>query len=251
MIGLSQLKRLAAKAGVPQGIVEKDIALSGALRAISDAELAKHVVFKGGTAIRKIYFKEARFSEDLDFTVIALDQRGCSGLLKEALEDKTTEGIVFEKLEERPSVGLKAAIKYLGPLGHAQRIRLDFSFRENLSKKPIQKELIDTYSFGSGKLLVLSLEEILAEKLHALGSRSASRDLYDVWFLLEKGIQIDKPMLDQKFAFYNEEFDAKKAIENARKSKDNWTRDLRHLLKKLPEFEQLEREVERKLQKIS
>ena len=251
MFTLSELKKIAVREGVPQAVVEKDVALSAALLAIAGSELAKHVVFKGGTAIRKIYFKDARFSEDLDFNAMDMDRNGCMKLLKEALESKLTEGINFEKVEEERTVaGLKASVKYVGPLAHAQRIRFDFNFRENLVEKPVRKEIIDSYGFGSGELMVLSLEEIFAEKIHALGCRSAPRDLYDSWFLFDKGIRIDRQVLDKKFAYYNEKFDAETAIGNARKSKDNWTRDLGHLLKELPEFEMIEREVEKKLGEI-
>lgn len=69
MISLKELKRLAGREGVPQAVVEKDYALSVVLKAIAGSELANGVVFKGGTAIRKAYFREARFSEDLDFSV--------------------------------------------------------------------------------------------------------------------------------------------------------------------------------------
>jgi len=251
MIGLSGLKRLAAREGVPQAIVEKDAALSVALKAIAGSELAKHVIFKGGTAIKKAYFKEARFSEDLDFTAVGLDRNGCLRLLRTVLEGKTIEGIAFGKVEEeKTTAGLKASVKYVGPLIYAQRIRFDFSFRENLAEKPGRRELIYSYGLASSGLLVMSLEEIFAEKLHALGSRSAPRDLYDVWFLFEKGTKIDKRVLDKKFAYYGEKFDVKKEIENALKSKDDWVRDLRHLVKNLPAFEQVEREVERKLREI-
>ena len=252
MITLIELKKIAVREGVPQAIVEKDIALSVALIAIAGSELAKHVVFKGGTAIKKIYFKDARFSEDLDFNAIDMDRNGCMKLLRETLESKLIEGVTFEKVEEeKTAAGLKASVKYIGPLAQAQRIRFDFSFRENLVKKSVHREMIDSYGFGSGRLMVLSLEELFAEKIHALGCRSAPRDLYDSWFLFDKGIKIDRKVLDKKFAYYNEKFDAQAAIGNARKSKDNWTRDLGHLLKKLPGFEIVEREVEERLKEIS
>jgi predicted nucleotidyltransferase component of viral defense system len=252
MITLKELKRIAVKEGVPQAVIENDIALSVALTAVTGSEFSRHVVFKGGTAIRKAYFSEARFSEDLDFSVIDINRNDCMRLLKESLENKIIEGITFGKVEEEKTVaGLKASIKYVGPLIHAQRIKLDFNFRENLVETPVYKEFISVYSIDSARLLVLSLEEIFAEKLHALGSRSAPRDLYDVWFLLKKGIKMDRHILDKKFAYYDEKFDAQTAITNARKSKENWTRDLRHLLKGLPEFETLEHEVEKRLLEIS
>ena len=252
MLSLSELKKIAAKEGVPQAVVEKDFALSVALKAIAESELATHVVFKGGTALRKVYFKEARFSEDLDFDVLDVDKSECVKSLKEALEGKSVEGVAFEKVEEeKTAAGLKASVKYVGPLAFAQRMKFDFNFRENLVEKPVRRLLIDSYALGTAEILALSVEEIFAEKLHALGSRSAPRDSYDVWFLFGKGVNIGRQVLDRKFAYYGEKFDADKAIENARKSKDNWERDLRHLLPKLPDYEKLEKEVEKNLREIS
>ncbi|MFH1224318.1 MAG: nucleotidyl transferase AbiEii/AbiGii toxin family protein [Candidatus Diapherotrites archaeon] len=249
---MSELKRLAAGEGVPQAVAEKDVALSAALRAIAGSKLARHAVFKGGTAIKKVYFREARFSEDLDFTAVGIGRGVCLRLLREALEGRAVEGITFGKLEEeKTAAGLKASVKYAGPLAYPQRIRFDFSFRKNIAEKPVRRELIDSYGLGSAGLLVLSLEEIFAEKLHALGSRSAPRDLYDAWFLFGKGIKMDKRILGRKFAYYPEKFDAWGAIESARKSKGRRARDLRHLLKKLPDFELVEQEVETKLLELS
>lgn len=71
-------------------------------------------------------------------------------LLKEALGGKLIEGITFEKVEEEKTpAGLKASVKYVGPLVHAQRIRFDFSFRENMVEKPERRQLMDLYGLGS------------------------------------------------------------------------------------------------------
>ncbi len=248
---LGELKKLAAREGVPQAVIEKDLALSVALAAISHSELAEHAVFKGGTAIKKAYFAEARFSEDLDFTALSIKPADCLRLLRKALEGKADSGIAFEKVEaEKTSAGLKASVKYAGPLAYAQRIRFDFNFRENLAEKPARRKLLDPYGLGDVDLLILSPEEIFAEKLHALGSRSAPRDLYDAWFLFGKGVRVDRRVLDRKFAYYGEKFDAGKAVENVRKSKATWQRDLRHLVRALPEFELVEREVGKRLKAI-
>jgi predicted nucleotidyltransferase component of viral defense system len=252
LIKTSDLKRFSSKEGVPQGVVEKDFVLSVALKVIAESELAKYLVFKGGTAIRKAYFREARFSEDLDFTVTAIGKKDCFELLEKNLEETNVENVEFGKLEEeKTSAGLKTAIKYFGPLEYAQRIKFDFSFRENLVETPKQRQLIDVYGVGSAEIKVLSLEEMLAEKIHALTSRFAPRDLYDAWFLLEKGIKLDKQILEKKCGYYNEEFDASKAVENAKKTREKWERDLKHLLKKLPDFTTIEQDVETRLKQIS
>ena len=49
--------------------IEKDYVIGWVLKGISNNKfLLESLVFKGGTALRKIYFTEYRLSEDLDFT---------------------------------------------------------------------------------------------------------------------------------------------------------------------------------------
>lgn len=252
MIKPNELKRAAIKEGIPQAVMEKDIALSAALKVISESHLTKHLVFKGGTAIKKVYFKEARFSEDLDFSVFEMEKGECVDMLRDALGGTGIEGIEFERIEEEEtSAGLKASVRFIGPLAHPQRIRFDLSFRDNLVEEPTRRRIIDSYGFDLAELQVMSLKEILAEKLHALDNRSAARDLYDVWFLFGKGVEVDVEILERKFAYYDEKFDVKKTIENARKSKENWTRDLKNLLRELPVYDHLEKMVEKRLLEIS
>ncbi len=63
------LKRRARESGVRLDILEKDYALSYLLTAIAEEPtLEKELVLKGGTALRKCYFPDHRFSEDLDFS---------------------------------------------------------------------------------------------------------------------------------------------------------------------------------------
>jgi predicted nucleotidyltransferase component of viral defense system len=49
----------------------------------------------------------------------------------------------------------------------------------------------------------LSQDEILAEKIRAVMTRKKGRDLYDLWYLLAKGAQMDRDMLKKKLAFYD------------------------------------------------
>ena len=52
-------------------MLELDYALGHVLTAIyAQEELASSLVFKDGTALRKAYFPDHRFSVDLDFTAI-------------------------------------------------------------------------------------------------------------------------------------------------------------------------------------
>jgi predicted nucleotidyltransferase component of viral defense system len=55
----------------PFWILEKDYALSYLLVGMAQVpELHDVLVLKGGTALRKFYFADYRFSEDLDFSAV-------------------------------------------------------------------------------------------------------------------------------------------------------------------------------------
>ena len=73
MIPVAELKRIAARIGVGLSVVEKDYALTWILSALSKTKYKNDLIFKGGTALRKIYFPDWRYSEDLDFTTAYLN----------------------------------------------------------------------------------------------------------------------------------------------------------------------------------
>ena len=63
--------RLATSGGrrLPEAVLERDYCLGWFLVGLSRAPLRDHLAFKGGTALKRCYFGEYRFSEDLDFTL--------------------------------------------------------------------------------------------------------------------------------------------------------------------------------------
>src|SRR5271169_75412 len=65
--------RLAREGGrrIPEAVLERDYCLAWFLVALSRAPLRKRLAFKGGTALKRCYFGDYRFSEDLDFTLRA------------------------------------------------------------------------------------------------------------------------------------------------------------------------------------
>ena len=71
MIKPVEIQQKARKVGVRDQQIEKDYMLSWILQGIAKhEELSKTIVFKGGTVLKKIYFDDFRFSEDLDFTLL-------------------------------------------------------------------------------------------------------------------------------------------------------------------------------------
>src|ERR1700724_97726 len=55
---------------ITENVLEKDYCIAWFLTGLSFTPLKNKIIFKGGTALRRCYFPDYRFSEDLDFTLI-------------------------------------------------------------------------------------------------------------------------------------------------------------------------------------
>ena len=70
---ISLLSNRLARAGgrrLPEMVLERDYCLAWFLVALSRSSLHGRLAFKGGTAMKRCYFGDYRFSEDLDFTLV-------------------------------------------------------------------------------------------------------------------------------------------------------------------------------------
>src|SRR5690606_19777037 len=71
MIEPKEINKVAATNRVSDRQIEKDYVLSWVLFALSKNKILNDaLLFKGGTVLKKAYFEDYRFSEDLDFTLI-------------------------------------------------------------------------------------------------------------------------------------------------------------------------------------
>ena len=88
---------LARKGGrlIPEAVLERDYCLSWFLVGLSQSSLREILLFKGGTAIKKCYIADYRFSEDLDFT-----------FAKEVPFEMIQEGLgeVFRKINQQSNI---------------------------------------------------------------------------------------------------------------------------------------------------
>ncbi len=55
---------------IPEAVIERDYVLAWFLTGLAGHRLRGVLAFKGGTALRRCWFADYRFSEDLDFTLI-------------------------------------------------------------------------------------------------------------------------------------------------------------------------------------
>lgn len=70
MIDYFQIQRIASKKWLSEDIIEKGYFIELLLFYLSsNITFKNNSVFRGGTALKKIYFPDYRFSEDLDFLI--------------------------------------------------------------------------------------------------------------------------------------------------------------------------------------
>lgn len=247
MISIAELKRIAAKNKVALSVIEKDYALTWILYALAKSKFQKRFVFKGGTALRKIYFPDWRYSEDLDFTIT----KPFSGEeLKEVIKTindylAKTMGItiVLKSLHMNPEYA-QLKIQFLGPLHHENTIKFDLSFNELLVLPPEKKLIFSEYSDQERHfLLVYPLEEILAEKIRSILQRGKTRDYYDVWKILKLhfnkiNAKRTQEVLSKKCQFKNIVCNEELLFETDKiaAAQEHWEKGLAHQISDLPSF---------------
>jgi uncharacterized protein len=272
MIKPGEIQQKAREVGVRDQQIEKDYILSWILKGIARYEqLSKAIVFKGGTVLKKIYFEDYRFSEDLDFTLLnnEITNEQIFAWFNEVFEYVKEEANIplaiidnneheDARLPDRQG-GINFYISYTGPLGGMgsnKKVKVDISRSEQLEYAPVMKDVIVGYSdIEEHQLLCYPLEEVLVEKMRTVMQRMQARDFYDMWFLLEQH--------GMDAAFHIKEFKKKCASKNLNyldfpkkiaerlpQYKGRWKNSMNEQIKDLPDFEQVERAIQRHLKKL-
>ncbi len=194
MIPPSEIARQAHRLSLGDKTIEQDYVLTWVLQAIANSPLRDRLAFKGGTALKKVYEPDYRFSEDLDFTLLDDTPNESLATAIEALFPwlRREVNIVLDvRRTEIHQTGNPAIyLNYIGPLRGelgSRFFKTDFTRDELLLFPPVEAPLQSPYSDCRGRtetLRVYTPEEILAEKLCALLGRTEPRDLYDVHYML-------------------------------------------------------------------
>jgi len=266
---LSQLSnRLAREGGrrIPEAVLERDYCLSWFLVGLSKTSLTDLLAFKGGTAIKKCYVPDYRFSEDLDFTM-----RG---------------NVSFEKIRERLALifeyvvrdsGIKLQFNrhdghshenshtfylgYEGPLPAAavKEAKVDITIQEKIVFPVAMSSVLKAYNEyedlpDDARIGVYSINEIVAEKIVALldPARNEPRDLYDLWYLsTNKYVDLAdlSEAVDLKMKFRKKELSDVKdgLIRKEARLKKLWNVRLTTQMALLPEFDDVYRSLVREL----
>ncbi len=265
MIRPGEIQRIARGAGVRDQQIEKDYVLSWILNGIAHHDqLSSILAFKGGTVLKKFYFEDYRFSEDLDFTLLddQVSNDQIFSWFRETFEYIRNEAnIPLEIIDnnEHEDGGINFYIGYIGPLGGLgsnKKVKVDISRSEKLEFKPVKKSAFLGYSdLEPHDLLCYQLEEVLVEKLRSVVQRMQARDFYDIWYLLAvHGMKVDLLINEfsnkcQSKGLSADNFHSK-LEERIPQYKSRWKTTLSDQIDDLPDFEQVEREVTRHLKKL-
>jgi predicted nucleotidyltransferase component of viral defense system len=228
----TRLLEARKRLGLPWEVLERDYLLSWILAGINEVDaLRDTLAFKGGTALKKCYFGDYRFSEDLDFSAIGSVPAGAAmeGAIRDAcaeavklLDPYAPVEIVCERHVERdphPAGQEAFDIQARFPWHRKPQtnVMVETALDEKVLKPTVRRSMIHEYGEPlEVQVSVYSLEEIVAEKLRAILQhlrslerrgwvRSRARDYYDLWRILgtyRDGLDVSafEPFLREKCA---------------------------------------------------
>jgi predicted nucleotidyltransferase component of viral defense system len=265
MIHPKEINKNAGLNRVSDRQIEKDYVLTWVLYGISQHEILKTaMVFKGGTVLKKCYFEDYRFSEDLDFTLLdeSHDHQMLKGYLNEVFAwVKDEANITLDHKEDGvhdKSGSSLFYINYVGPLGGnlgSRDIKIDITRGEKLEFDLVKKTVFISYTDlpeESFQVLCYSLSEVLIEKMAALMGRTEPRDMYDFWYLMEidrMKIKDHEIEFRSKAAHKNQDPNAfgEKVLKKEAVYKRDWVTKLENQIHDIPKFDDIFREVRRYL----
>lgn len=241
------LRKLAGKYKIPLGTLEKDYALTNLLSVIATFPKLDKMIFKGGTALKKTHFENFRFSEDLDFVCFEDVSENFVHFVKDNMNGLDVEFTEIANLEKK-NESVKFKVKYDQSTGAKTSIKIDLSLRGDVLMEHPAKPILHFYETfpNAFSVPVMTLEEIMAEKIRAIIYTKHPRHLYDIQYLHHQGVKINPDMVRTKIkSVCNDDFDINTLKERLPEKAKDWVTDLRPLLPTLPppSFEEISKEV--------
>jgi len=284
MILQKEIISIAESKKVSKSTIDKDWALGHFLNALySIPELRNILIFKGGTCLKKCYFPDYRFSEDLDFTSLDNKFELSNTHLKRICEYVNTHAQIATHIHslnplifEDTLAGYEATIKFWGadhprnepppsPDRWQTKIKIEIILYELVIFPSEFKNVLHAYSdklnVSSNAIPCYSINEVIAEKIRALIQRSyvAPRDFYDIWYLTENNKKLDYKAIiaafHKKLKFKNHEFHGIGQLINSNNDKvlqSAWANSLSHQVpsSQLPEYSFVKNELLNLFEKI-
>ena len=249
---------------IPEAVLQRDYCLAWFLAELATHPLRQSLAFKGGTAFKRCYFADYRFSEDLDFTLLEPMEFPAilAGLEEVYASLRRASGIEFhfDHADDVHQNSHTFYLAYQGPLPAADTVKVDITINERIVF-PVEKTVVlQSYPEFSDlpanrAIRTYSLREILTEKIVALSDRARTepRDLYDAWHLTTNGLEIAELIgaIQSKLEFRGrpDEGIEEQIVRKEARLRQLWKTRLSHQMSKLPEFDSVFREFRRQLRR--
>jgi predicted nucleotidyltransferase component of viral defense system len=187
-------------------MVEQDLIITRAIVDIfSHPFLSRHLAFRGGTALHKVFLQPAtRYSEDIDFVQM---ETGPIGPVFDALREKLSPWLGVPQRKQGPGVVnlvYKVMSEDANPI--PLKIKVEINSREHFTVLGLQSIpfSMDSRWFSGGCMLsTYKMEELLGTKMRALYQRRKGRDLLDIWLCLTES-KVEPELIVRCFRKYME-----------------------------------------------
>lgn len=200
MIDYFQSQRQAEITGVPYETIEKDYFIELMLFYLTEnIEFKEKLIFRGGTALKKIYFSDYRFSEDLDFLVKDTENFEAYVIIFGTIIEKINLEYPYnlKKRFESENDRLQFFISYdiIPEIRAVKELKIDV-LKDNYIPPTLRKQILYGYQEFKHKktqLRTYTLESVVVDKICRISEvDNEPRDLYDLWYLLKLGLNIGK-----------------------------------------------------------
>ena len=154
------------------------------LKELFSSEIGKYLAFKWGTLTYFVHGLD-RFSTDLDLDIL----------------DISKEQEIIQKVKEVLLRLGDVKNETLGKTIHRWIFRYDtdsMNIKVELNKRVRENNNYELQTIDWEKILCMSLDCIFSNKLVALSERLYNRDLYDVWYFLEKGSKLNEKLIYER-----------------------------------------------------
>lgn len=167
--------------------IEQDLILNRVLVNIFQNELLiDQLLFRGGTALHKLYFKEPlRYSEDLDFVQC---QTGAIKPIVQSIQTTLDLWLGKSRIQARRD-GFRLYY-YFAPESDPdskKRLKIEINTREHFTVFPvvsIPHRVVSQWYSDRATLKTYHIDELAGTKLRALYQRKKGRDLFDLYKML-------------------------------------------------------------------
>jgi len=256
LISIDEVRRIAGALELEPRVIDHDYVLGCYLCFLGTHPLVqKKWLFKGGTALRKCYFEEYRFSEDLDFTVLDIISvkslhdflRSVNAAMQDAIGVRTDEReMLIDVIEdEYGKESFEARIYYYGPWnygGSPRSVRIHINRDEILvfptNVLPVFHQFSDRGELPAVEIQVYSLEEMMAEKLRAFSGQrkhAIPHDIFDLYHLSKNVTSIENvlegfPLKCKAKGISLDAIDLGKIVGRRSEYENNWKQNLEYLV---------------------